>query len=109
MSIKYNSQVLVSAAASTTGAWYPLDYKFNGSQKRALVARLDANAVSASDTIQIQLTPDEFKSDPTVISTIVTVTSFTTTEYNTILEGPWTAIRAVKTGAGGVGWVRFVG
>ena len=108
MSIKFNPTVLVSAAASTTGGWYPLDYKFNGSQERLITARMDANSVSASDTIQIQATPDEF-TNTTSISTIVPVTSFTTTNYSAILNGPWTAVRAVKTGAGGVGWVKFVG
>lgn len=108
MSIKYNPITLVSAASAVTGAWVPLDFKFKSIQQRVVVATQDANSVSAGDVLQLQVTPDGFTTTAS-ISTIVTVTSFTTATYSGVLNGPWTAIRAVKTGAGGTGLVKIVG
>ena len=106
MAIKYNPITLVSSTASVMSAWVPLDYKFKSIQQRVIAVTQDANSVTASDVVQIQVTPD----NPTgTITTIVTVTSFTTASYNTVLNGPWTAIRASKSGTGGVSVVKMVG
>jgi hypothetical protein len=106
VSIKFNSKVLVSAATTVTGDWYLLDYKFNGSQERAFMGTLTSAAVSASDTIVLQVTPDE---DRDSIVNIVDVSTFVSGSFSGILHGPWTYVRAVKNGAGGVGLMKIVG
>jgi len=84
--------------------WMALDYLYRSVQGRSIVSKQDAGSVSGPDVVQWQVTPDAFVGDPNIagaISTIVTVTSYTTASFAAILNGPWTAIRGSKSGAGG--------
>lgn len=95
--------VQLSAAQVSTGA-YPLDYRFAAQQIRSI-----AGSVTAGDTITVLVSPipvDGYKAKFVNTSLgaqsdfFVTVSSYTA-NFSDIINGPWAAIKAVKTGVTG--------
>lgn len=108
MSTRNHSHILVNSTVSVNGDWVLLDWKFKSIQQRTLSGTLTANAVSAGDSVVLQVTPDDVLTAAS-IENVFDVTAFTTTEFTAILNGPWTYVRAQKTGGNGVGTIFLVG
>jgi len=96
------SEVLYSGVAAGTGAWFRLDSRYDTEQLRVLQITL-----ATGDTITIEgttkdvrgSTEDAVKASITN-DDIVTIGTFTSSGGNT-LYGPYTYIRAKKTGTTG--------
>lgn len=93
--------VLLDSTAAATGSWIPLDVRYDKETKRAI-----QGAVTSGDTITIQgITKDVVGMDKSFLTTLETADITTlgtyTADFNDILNGGWTYIRAVKTGTNG--------
>ena len=101
------NKVLYNDRAAGNGTWYMLDYRYEQDQTRSIQINMNA-----SDTIEIQGTTLE-ANDATALDAIIDTADITTlqtytgnTDENDVLSGPWTFIRAVKTGTNGVAKVQ---
>ena len=94
-----NYVLLYNASAAASGTWYPVSGTY-GDQYQAVVQV----SLNASDTILIEGTTLEAK-DATALAAIITAADIVTiktfssvTSGFQVIDGPWTFIRATKTG-----------
>lgn len=96
-----------TTGAAATGTWYFLDTKF----EEAGTGRNIGGKLTTGDTVYIEASPDPYFDQfglVASVSTIVTIASFTSVDFNTNIVGPWVQIRARKTGTAGVATVKGV-
>lgn len=92
-------KVLYDATAAATGDWFRLDIRYDDTPLRTIQVEL-----TASDTIVLEGTTKDVRgSTPALViaslnaNDISTITTLST-DAPYLLEGPWTYIRARKTG-----------
>lgn len=95
---KLNREVLLDVAAvSSNSNWYPLDYICSpGNVSRSFVGEL-----TTGDTIDFMVTNDDVRFGVSNVSSVCTVSSFSTTSFCYEFSGPWTAIQFRKNGTNG--------
>ena len=96
-------KVLLDQSAAGNGDWIRLDSRYDHDSSRILQIDL-----TVGDTIDIEgTTVDVRGGNPAVVTAglaaddITTIQSFTANGTGDLLAGPWTYIRAVKTGTTG--------
>lgn len=98
-------KLMYNVATAGNGAWIPLDVRYETKPSRAL-----AITVVSGDTVTIQAITQDVRGDNKSFlsnlqpADIVTLTSMTASGPYEV-SGPWTYIRAVKTGTTGVATV----
>lgn len=100
--------VLLNQQAAGNGSWIELDSRYDESPLRLLQVY-----VTAGDTVKIQGTTVDIKGSHKDVVTatfatedITDIKTFTASGSGDLLEGPWTYIRAVKTGTTGIAKVQ---
>ena len=110
MSVNY-SRIVPMAAGDTTTPWFRLNGAVEAGKVRGI-----AGALTAGDTIQIQVTHQNLSNNDkslsevpgsTAANTVAVSDTFSTTQFQTILNGNWNWIRAVKTGSNGPATITF--
>lgn len=100
MSIK-RYKVIFDGTAAETGEWFALDVRYDESPSRAIQVQ-----VTSGDTIKIQAITKDVKGidksflDELDADDIADLKTYSASEADT-LDGPWTYIRAIKTGTTG--------
>ena len=95
--------VQLSAAAVSTGT-IPLDYRFAPQQIRSI-----AGSIAAGDTLTVLVSPVPVNGEKASfvnttlanqVDFFVTVSTYSNS-FSDIINGPWAAVKAVKTGSAG--------
>lgn len=95
------------AAGDETGRWIPLDYRFSPEEDRSI-----HGTVTAGDNVIIEATTvrakDRFALANIIEAADITVLQTYTEDFNDIINGQWTFVRARKTGSNGTSRVRGI-
>ena len=99
-------KTLYNAQAATTGNWFPLDVRYDINTQRIIQVTL-----TSSDTIVLEGTTHDVRGiDKSFLTTLPASEISTITTISAsgpyLLEGPWTYIRARKTGTTAVATVQ---
>lgn len=94
------SYSMLNTAAADTGEWIHLDYRFEPDQTRTVMGDL-----TTGDTVVIEATQIKAK-DKNALAAIIVAADITilesyTADFNDVLNGPWTFVRARKEGTAG--------
>jgi len=110
MSVNF-SRIVQMLAADTTTPWFRLNGSVEAGKLRGI-----AGSLTAGDTIQLQVTHQSLSNNDkyllevpgsTVANTVAVSDIFSTTQFQTILNGNWNWIRAVKVGTTGAATITF--
>jgi hypothetical protein len=100
--VPYAPVTVLDTAASVGAAdasIYVLDYRFAGSANFAMNFIGTLASVGAADSVRLQVSPDYRQESPTKANAMWgSVEVFTSTAFNGSLNGPWAAIRFLKSG-----------
>lgn len=98
----FNSHVLYDASAASNGTWYKLSR--HNSEDRSVIISL----ANTADSIEIQTTTKHLNWDDYDLATVIeaddigSAGTFTgESSFSEVLQGNFTAVRAVKTGTAG--------
>jgi hypothetical protein len=101
MGIKRHRTLLeTTTTAAATGDWFRLDSRYEEDPTRPIMGK-----VTAGDTVTIQVTAVDVRGEADPLDTItaddISTTATYTADFDDVLRGNWTHVRAVKTGTTG--------
>ena len=103
MGTAFRQRDLLNTASAGAGDWYKLD-SFNDGDRGISITLVDT-----ADSVQIQTTSKDLAWNDYDLDTIITTADISNagdftgaTSFSKVLEGSWTAVRAVKTGTAGI-------
>lgn len=100
MALLKDELLLQAATASTTGSWFPLNWRDDpGGLVRSFTGKL-----TSGDTVYMEVTNQRVNDAQGIavsVSVIATVSAFTETIFSSAFTGPFVAVRFRKTGTTG--------
>lgn len=103
MGTAFRQRDLLNTASAGAGDWYKLD-SFNDGDRGISISLADT-----ADSVQIQTTTKDLAWDDYDLATVITTADISNagdftgaSSFSEVLQGSFTAIRAVKTGTAGI-------